>query len=306
MNDIKVTPNQARLMKIIQRSLLPIQVESATKQVSVVMRTPFKLRATAPEFHPQGLLGLPTNTTTPSVAAATSSTSDPPQFSTQDSAEVEVLADIEAPELSDAIGDNPMVDDTFCRICACELTSDISQSTEGTGPTTKSGIETYSYHCRTEKHNTNSELYENFDSEVKEYYNPKKEAVHKLLSLIQEDKDLRSLLDNVEKELKESDNEIFKIRQSAEWTEGMVLIRNTLSGKLEMMQMKLKRMIEESEKRKLELEKAREVEAMKEEEESQEVYESDEEEEIEPENSGAKHRSNQRMKAKNRHKRRNK
>lgn len=194
-----------------------------------------------------------------------------------------------------------MVDETFCRVCACALSpaEDVSASEE-------SGTNYYSNHCRTENHIRNSTIYERFNSEEKDYYNPMKEALRELLSkgvaLYQELKDgqLQSKIGEFEKELKESDIEITKIRDSAEWREGVTLLQGNLSGKMGMLRMKLERTIEECEKKRVDLERAREQEARKGEEESNEVYESDEEEEIEQANCGEKIRKKKRQKAKGR------
>jgi hypothetical protein len=113
-------------------------------------------------------------------------------------------------------------------------------------------------------------------------------------------RELQTMIEDLEKELKDSDAQLHKIRGSAKWREGVMLLQNELSGKLDMMHMKLARTLEHYRKEKLDLEKAREQEAQRGEEDSRDIiYESDEEEEIEEANYGEKIRKNKRNKAKN-------
>lgn len=295
-------------MKIFQRRLHEISMDSTTQQLNpVVIRAPSKLRATAKEFYPQGLI--PTLSTTSTMAHG-----NMPAFSTQDSAEddPELITELRRigqpePTAEPPLMDNPMVDQTLCRICGCELIPESLQEPEDTTLLVeKSSLETYSHHCRTEQHNSKLKLYELFYSEENDYYIPRKNDMHILLSKSTtlyestKDKELLSIIDIVEKEMKASDDKIALIRDSTEWSEGMKLIQHDLSGKLEMLHMKLKKAIEDSEKRKLELDKAKELEAKRREEEGNEIYASDEEEEIEQANCGGeKYRTRRRTKARN-------
>lgn len=304
LNNIELGFGQAHLMKITQKRLLPIQVESINRpQNPVVMRPPVtKLSAAAEVFYPNLV---------PNISVASEPT---PEFATQDSIEAdpEAIAALKSTASSESTSDpvmpedkHPMVDETFCRLCACPLKSVPSQREPDTAEHDTGVLETYSHHCHTEQHITNYEIYTRFNSEMD---NPTKEILCKLLSkgfaLLQElkDRELQLTIETLQKELESSDNEISKIRNSAEWREGVMLLQNELSGKLDMLRMKMERIIESSEKKRLDLEKAKDQEARKGEEENNVVYESDEEEEIEEAkfNYGEKLRNNKRMKAKGR------
>jgi hypothetical protein len=294
VNKVELTFNQAHLMKISQRRLLPIAVDSTSQESrsTVVMQAPTPvLNPQAKEFHPgSNILA--------SLEKVAKASDPPPEFFSQDSIEPdpEAIAALEStqqplnpvlPEVND-----PMVDKDFCRICACSI-----QESEN---------ESISNHTRTEGHNTNSEIYKHFESEEKDFYIPRRVHLRGLLAeggaLYRDlkDKELGLMVDKIWRELESGDTRLLEIRNSAAWREGVTLLQE-LCGKLDMLRMKLERMIECSRKKKLDLEKAREEEALKGKEESEEISESDEEEEIEQTDYGEKIRKNKRTKAKGRH-----
>ena len=301
-SQVNINFNEAQLMKIHQRRLLPISVEnSASQQSRVTIQHPpaSTLRATANEFIPQ------TFSTSSSVTQ---------QFTTQDSREAEdpeIMAEVNQAIESEAIPEpklptgNLMVDENFCRICARGLVGDSDSETTPSN----SGSETYAYHIHTEEHITKSEIYKYFNTEEKDYYNPKTEAIRKQLSQSvalydkMKDSELQRMIEGIKRELKDADDEVYKIRQSAEWSVGVKLLQDELSGKLKLLHMKLKRTVEESEKKWQELEEERKKD---EKEESQEVNTSEEEEEeIERMDNGEKFRKSKRMKTKIRRERQN-
>lgn len=305
-NKIEFVLGKAHLMKIYQRRLLFIPVEPAPQRV-VMRAAPSKLRATAEEFHPRVDLSSSSSPITNSQAFVN------PEFSTQvsEEADPETIAALRMPESETTTGsilpvnNDPMVDKDICYICACPLKSETEAEDLCSPPTESNTTETVSYHCHTERHIVNSEKYKEFDAEVDGYYMPTWENLCKLLKeggdLYQntKNKELRSKLDNAERELKDFDKEIGNIRESAEWGEGVNLLQNVLPGKLTMMEIKLKRIIEENEKERLDLEKAREKEARKEEEETHKVVESEGEDIIDQANNGGEmERQKRRMKMK--------
>lgn len=305
LNNIEIVFGHAQLANIYQRRLLPIPVGPISQPHNpvVVRAPPIILSADAKEFHP-AVVGL--NVVSSLEGAADSIASDPvPEFSAQDSIEADpeaiaalksthsnLTSDSAMPEDKD-----PMVDKDFCRLCARPLIPDASKQEAESG--------TRSHHCRTEEHITNSEIYKRFDFEETSYYRPRKEALLALLSeadtlyKVLKHKDLQTMIENLGKELKDSDAELQKIRYSAKWREGVMLVQNELSGKMEALHRKLAHKIEVSKKEKLDLEKAREQEARKGEEDSRDIDESEEEEEIEQANYGEKIRKIKRTKAKN-------
>ena len=302
--NIDIAFGQAQLTKIYQRRLLPIPVGAISLPHNpVVMRTPTTLNAEAKEFHPAavGPNVVTSLESTDDIISSDLISSDPvPEFSTQDSIEddPEAIAALKSTQTLDpdpALPEDkdPMVDEDFCRLCACELTPDTSkQEAEN------------SHHCRTEEHIRNSEIYKQFNDEEINYYIPRKVALLALLSdgaalyKVLKHKELKAMIEKIEKELNESDAELQNIRYSAKWKEGVKLLQHELSGKLDMLYMKLERKVEAFTKEKLDLEKAREQEAQKGEEDTRDIDESDEEEEIEQINYGEKIRRNKRVKAK--------
>ena len=290
-------------MKIHQTQLLPIPVDTTSShQNTIAMRTDSKLRPTAPEFVPQSQ-PLPVYTTQSSV-----SSDSVPEFTTQESTEAdpEAVAELEKyvqskpslPEPTPPV-DDPMVDRTLCRICGCGLISDTSSQEPGEA-TESDDSETYANHIRTEKHITNSEIYEHFLSEEVDYYIPRKTELSELLStgaiLFDKtmDKKLQSMMDCVQKEIKDGDIGIEKIRQSADWSEGLKLLEN-LSGKLESLRARLKGAIDASEKRWSDMEKAKKLEEKKDEEDNKEVSSDEEDLVIEDIDYGARDRDIKRM-----------
>ena len=306
LNNIEIAFGQAQLAKIYQRRLLPIPVGPISQPHNpVVMRAPpTTLSPEAREFHPAvGLNAVSSLESTDDTIA-----SDPvPEFSTQDSIEAdpEAIAALKSTQTLDSNptsdpalpeDKDPMVDEDFCRLCACPLTPDTSKQ--------EAESETYSQHCCTEEHITNSEIYKRFNDEEIGYYKPRKEALLVLLSegaalyKALKHNELQAMIEKVGKELKDSDAELQNIRYSAKWREGVMLVQHELSGKLDMLHMKLARKVEVCTKEKLDLEKAREQEAQKGEEDTRDIDESDEEEEIEQTNYGEKIRKSKRTKAK--------
>ena len=299
LNNIEIAFGNAQLAKIHQRRLLPIPVGPISQPHNpvVVRAPPTTLSADAKEFHP-AVAGL---NVVSSLDGADASELVP-EFSTQDSIEVdpEAIAALKSTQTLDSNptsdhalpeDKDPMVDEDFCRLCAC--------------PLTPSESETHSHHCRTEEHITNSEIYKRFDDRETDYYRPWKKTLLGLLSeagalyKVLKHKDLQTMIENFGKELNDSDAELLNIRYSAKWREGDILVQK-LSGDMEALHRRLAHKIEVCKKEKLDLEKAREQEAQKGEEDSRDIDESDGEEEIEQANYGEKIRKNKRTKAKTR------
>ena len=289
--DISFKFKPAYLQQIYQRDLPPLQVQT-------------KLRATAEEFHPQGL-NLSSQTSHESIDSDTV-----PQLLTLESIEAEdndhktvdeALESTEQNRTSKPLDESDqMVNEILCNICACPLKPDSSQH----DPSSASNLETYSYHIHTERHLAKTEMYNSFQTELKDYYNPKKRALGELLlngtelNKVVTELDIKSELVLIEKELKDSDREVEMIQCSGEWKEGVRLI-NDLSGKMESLHRRLNRIVEQKEKETLAIEKAKEQEAKKGEE--IEIEESEDEEiENAEHNNGYTDRRRKRMKTKRR------
>lgn len=292
--DISFKFNPAYLQQIYQRDLPPLPVQT-------------KLRATAKEFYPQ-LLNLSSQTSHESVDSDTV-----PQLHTLESVEAEdndhETVD-KALEITESTDQNttskpldesdPMVNEMMCGICACPLKPDSSQH----DPSSASNLETYSHHIHTERHLVKAEMYNRFQAEVNDYYNPKKQALGELLlngaelNKVVTELDIKLELGSIEKELKDSDHEVEMIQCSAEWNQGVRLISD-LSGKMESLHRRLNRIVEQKERETLAIEKAKEQEAKKGEEIENEESEDEEIENAEL-NNGYTDRRRKRMIAKRR------
>lgn len=253
---------------------------------------PTKLNVDAKEFHP-AVVGQ-------NVVSSLDGTDDTiasdsvPEFSTQDNIEAdpEAIAALKGMQTLDSdptsdpalpVDKDPMVDEDFCRLCARPLTPDATKK--------EAESETYSHHCNTKEHTRNAEEYEYFSKEEIDYYRPREKALLVLLSegdalyKVLKHKELQEMIEKLEKKLKDSNAELHAIRDSAKWSEGVMLVQNELSGKLDMLHMKLERTLENYRKEKLDLEKEREQEALKSDiEEDGEDDDESEEEEIEQAN----------------------
>lgn len=267
---------------------------------SVVMQS--SLRADAPSFHPtsdtsgdnQGLNQVKSASPVPQEPARSNS---PPQFQSIDSIE----DDEEDAETSAALIIKPpttapepqldkdsaaAVDHSFCSICAHPVTGPSSQiQSADEAPIPESAESLYHSHCCTEEHLTNEKIKEQFDSEEKDYFIPRTKEVLELLpkcrSLykFQRDDRLRHIVEATEGDMKEMDEYLLRIRNSAEWREGVHKLRHEYSQKLQLVHMTVKRQIEETEqiKRKIESDEAQQEKEHEEEVRADEEPEEDEE-----------------------------
>ncbi len=299
-NNITVSFTQASLMSINQRRIIPIPgLTTSRPSQPVVMRRP-TLSAKAMPFkssyaqsvdNPQ-LPSLPV----PAIQeTAVSTQSEQPselhifEDKYDDNAVTEALQleqqisvdDTVPPVESAPVEDDPMVKDGVCCICALPYVPDASI------PSTQEDsalMETYSDHCRSEKHNTNFELYKLFSSEEKDYFIPKTKYLSDLLIKCRDlNKDVPGInlhitIEAIEEGLKSSEKNIEKIRNSASWKEGRELFE---SEPLESLWRKAEREIEEAKRMKIDIEKAEKQQAEKEEEEEKELDIEEEDEKIE-------------------------
>ena len=269
---INIISNIADTRSVFQKELLPIPENFIfSRRTQVTIQAPASEQPSAQE-----------------PASATSSDSTPvPELQTLESVEADD-DDFQVPQLQTdrsylLVEKDPMVDDDtlFCLVCVSQLKPDPAPTTKDS----ESSIESYSNHCRSETHLTNSELYKCFVTEEKDYYQPKKKALLELKSrceslynVLRNDQ-LRCIIDTIARELNESDRAIQEVRNSAEWRQGITHLRTDLSGKLDSLEMKTKRVIEDSELKKREVDRAKEEQKRKAEEEEEAEEELDMEEE---------------------------
>lgn len=174
---------------------------------------------------------------------------------------------------------NPMVDDDFCRACACPLMPDSMQAvTRAT-----SSLETYSDHCRSDSHSTNMKKYERFNIEMTDYYFPKKTTLEELLQKCKtlnsnlQNRKLQEMINTIEGMVKMCEKEVEDIVNSASWSEDLTVLRNAC-GQCDSLCMRAEGVIEEGEEQIMEIEKAKEQEEKREEEEEEDLMEEEEEE----------------------------
>ena len=165
-------------------------------------------------------------------------------------------------------------DYSFCSICACPVTD----SSEDPSSIPESAENLYHKHCCTYEHRTNEKLKEQFDSEVKDYYFPKKDDLLKLLSKcralykFQRHQKLQHIVDATKKDIEEMGTFILSIQESAEWKKGVDTLQNDYSGKLQFKDITLRRLIKETEEVKQKIER----EEKQQEEKTEEEYKEDE------------------------------
>ena len=286
-NYIDVTFHQAQLMKIYQRRLLPIDDDLLIyRQSRPAEIRPSILRATAAPFYPSNNseIGLLRQNT------------DEESFN-HDEDDYEIIEALNEPTTlseqvvpQEIIEDNSSVTKEFCSICACPLkedTSDTPVDSDHTSPTEngQNHSETTYSHLRSEKHLTNTKLYERFNSEVTEYYSPRTKQLTEMLlqceSLYKDirDYELQRFIENTKNELKQNEKEIQDVQYSAEWRKGISILENEIAGRLDSLLVKANSHIEKIQMKKSELEKAREEQDKKEEEEEEENQDWEEKEE---------------------------
>ena len=269
---INIISNIADTRSVFQKELLPIPENFIfSRRTQVTIQAPASEQPSAQE-----------------PASATSSDSTPvPELQTLESVEADD-DDFQVPQLQTdrsylLVEKDPMVDDDtlFCLVCVSQLKPDSAPTTKDS----ESSTESYSNHCRSETHLTNSKLYKYFDDEEKDYYQPKKKTLlelkprcESLYNVLRNDK-LKTIIETIARELNESDRAIQEIRNSAEWRQGVTHLQTDLSGKLDSLEMKTKRVIEESELKKREVDRAKEEQKRKAEEEEEAEEELDMEEE---------------------------
>ena len=215
-----------------------------------------------------------------------------PELFTMDSTEAEE----DDPETSEALAiepeqdtvpqveaeKNPTEDFSFCSICACPVVD--STQPEPTLPEIEN---LYYNHCRTETHITNGKIKDRFDSEERDYFNPRRDELLELLPkceslyVFRRDEQLCQTVSTTESDIKEMDKFVTDIRNSAEWRRGVYKLENDFSGKLEYMRTTLTRLVEETQDIKRKIERDEKQQEKKDEEEVKEDEELEEDEDIE-------------------------
>lgn len=256
----------AQLMKIFQRPLLQI-VATSPRQLQPAKITESKLRPDAPEFVPSYL--------TPTVESAKLSLNT--EAAEGDDLDEELSSELLKIQKQTSINEqdmpadvnHPMIDQDFCRICACGLKlvipeDEISQS-----------LETYSEHLLNESHLQNVENYKKFEEEEKNYYSLHEFHLADLLSRCEEIcdnksflADLKPVIDEINSQLNQNKKDVQDIRQSAQWGQGIKLLQD-VGGQLQALQGKAELAIDNTEKRKQKLEKTRKEQERKEQEEEE-------------------------------------
>ena len=167
--------NEAQLMKIFQRRLPPIS-ENISKVNKAVEIKKFKFRPSVEPFLPSWMSGVTPTTT----------------CITHHEAEIELGGDHVIPPLDQEsvpdrgvtmmAEDHPMVNKEFCRICACPLRDDTAPVKEHPNSTSQATaeIQQFSEHCHSDQHLINKDFYGKFESEVRNYHNPRKMQLSEL------------------------------------------------------------------------------------------------------------------------------
>ena len=273
----------ALLMTILQRRLIPLS-EITTKESKAVEIKESKLRPTAPTFVPSWM------------KSAVSSTENEPQQASIDTDDTE-LDDVDIPllhnqesipdETADDTNDNEyfMISGGICIICGCSVKSDINDDAQEKDDSTYTVRSLFLEHSRSVGHQTKKTEYQNFSAEMEDC------TLHKLhLSELakncqeqyeasRQDHELKKIMDAITKVIKEFETEQQRIRESAEWREGMTYMRD-IEGEMRSLIMRGEREIEFSKERKLKLDREEEEEDQKEDEEEDDFDEDDWDERI--------------------------
>ena len=263
-----VSFSPASLNSIYPRQLFPIPVH-------LLSHRPAPVSMRAPEPEPQAI---PPSIEVPKELATHPSA---PVLDSPTVPELKTLVSVEADDDDDEdqsgsqmpIERDPMVDETLlCRVCVRQLRMDSQDAEE----TSKDGdTEPYSQHCRSESHLKNIEIYRLFQEEVEDFYEPRKRALLELepkcveLNSVLHKSYIGSCISTLQREIKEGDSTIKRVRGSAQWREGKTLLRDILD-KLQSLEMKTKQVIEKAEEEEVKLKKTKEKQRKKAEEEEEE------------------------------------
>jgi hypothetical protein len=160
-------------------------------------------------------------------------------------------------ENSATVEDTSMVDEQFCRFCAVPLRAaeavvPIAELEEGLTdekpddhePTSEAQveevkIELYTFHCVSEKHVNNMKAHENFTILKHEYYEPLKEKLSEVLEDLKRFEsenvasNLRTIIQQIGKELESDEKTLNDIRYSGEWKIGASQIEHHMQGRME-------------------------------------------------------------------------
>ena len=299
--------NNNPLVQSIQ--LLPFPVHLTPQQSkTVVMRS--ALRAEAQPFHPAESSSTPgdsqvLNEVSPTTPAILLEDENPPELLTMDSIE----ADEDDPETCAALNiesdritapvdeESGIVDYSFCLVCG-------SSVADSTSPETPEKL--YGIHCHTEEHITNSGLKKRFDDEEEGYFNPRKEELLLLQSKCaplrnyRQDDELQHTIDEITTNVKRMEEYIQMIRNSGEWKEGLYSLQNDFSSSLQSLSMTAKRLIEDTEKMKRDIEREKKQQERKNEEEVIEDEQPEEDEDIVEINCGEKEKKKSRQRKRTR------
>ena len=304
--NIESTFNDPRQM---QRRLLPI-----AGLVSLRPSRPFKLNPEARPFMPMmnqpSLSSLMLNRTQPPNPLHT----PPPEQSDFESTEPdeEVIRALKTAEISTVLvtttQKHPLVNDTYCGICARPLVPDALQQQSSN---TTNSPEIYSIHCRGSEHLNKLQSHDLFDYELKNNYYPSKKKLEqslkecKLLHMkILQDEELTSIIQTIEETLKESKSILENIYAKAEWSRGTQAL-STEHAQFESLYNRAEDASEKAEENKEEIEKAKEQEEKRGEQEEMDLLQEDEEEEISKAapNYGRKEQERKRKEKRKRHER---
>ena len=158
--------------------------------------------------------------------------------------------------VTDAISEDAfMLEETFCRYCVISLTSD-----EVVAPVTEHGeevagehqeapssekvddqlsMERFTSHCNSETHARNKKAYEIFTTYKRDYYEPLKDRLCKVLQDLKdfEKEDvassLRTTIQSIEKQLENNERELNDLTLAGQWKEAASTIERNMYGRMD-------------------------------------------------------------------------
>ena len=156
--------------------------------------------------------------------------------------------------MTDNVSEDFMLEKTFCGYCGISLTSD-----EVATPVTEHGeaadkhqevqsseevgdqllVENFTSHCNSKTHAHNKKAYEIFTTHKRNYYDPLKD---KLCKVLQDLKDfdnehiassLRTTIQNIEKQLENNERELKELKFAGQWKEAASTIEQNMHGRMD-------------------------------------------------------------------------
>ena len=103
----------------------------------------------------------------------------------------------------------------------------------------ETSVETYTAHCKSDKHNNNVKAHSIFTNYKRDYYEPLKEKLHEVLKVLKTfdnenyDSNLRSIIQQIEKELGSNESHLNELMSAAEWKKGASQMECDMQGRME-------------------------------------------------------------------------